>query len=122
MPLSAFTQIHTSNTSLAVNHQGQFPVVTLSFNLAPGMSLGDATKAIQKAEAEIGMPRQRSYRVSGNRSRISEFTFHRAVADRGRDRHRVHRARAFFMRVTFTPSRFFRRCLLQAWAQSWRCC
>jgi multidrug efflux pump len=56
VPLSTFTQIHTSNTSLAVNHQGQFPVVTLSFNLAPGMSLGDATKAIQQAEAEIGMP------------------------------------------------------------------
>jgi multidrug efflux pump len=48
--------MHTSNASLAVNHQGQFPVVTLSFNLAPGKSLGDATKAIDKAEAEIGMP------------------------------------------------------------------
>ncbi len=56
VPLSAFTQVHTSNTSLAVNHQGQFPVVTLSFNLAPGKSLGDATKAIAEAEKEIGLP------------------------------------------------------------------
>jgi len=56
VPLSSFTQIHTANTSLAVNHQGQFPVVTLSFNLAPGASLGDATKAIDEAEKEIGMP------------------------------------------------------------------
>ncbi|HYA22672.1 MAG TPA: multidrug efflux RND transporter permease subunit [Terriglobales bacterium] len=56
VPLSAFTQVHTSPTSLAVNHQGQFPVVTLSFNLAPGKSLGDATKAIDEAEKEIGMP------------------------------------------------------------------
>ncbi|MBV8051225.1 MAG: MdtB/MuxB family multidrug efflux RND transporter permease subunit [Acidobacteriaceae bacterium] len=56
VPLSSFTQIHTSTTSLAVNHQGQFPVVTLSFNLAPGKSLGDATKAIDEAEKEIGMP------------------------------------------------------------------
>ena len=56
VPLSAFTQIHTSSTALAVNHQGQFPVVTLSFNLAPGKSLGDATKAIDEAEKEIGMP------------------------------------------------------------------
>ncbi len=56
VPLSAFTQIHVENTSLAVNHQGQFPVVTLSFNLAPGMSLGDATKAIDEAEQEIKMP------------------------------------------------------------------
>jgi multidrug efflux pump len=56
VPLSAFTQVHTSATSLAVSHQGQFPVVTLSFNLAPRKSLGDATKAIDAAEKEIGMP------------------------------------------------------------------
>jgi multidrug efflux pump len=56
VPLSAFTQVHTTPTSLAVNHQGQFPVVTISFNLAPGKSLGDATQAIDQAEAQIGMP------------------------------------------------------------------
>ena len=56
VPLSAFTHVQTSPTSLAVNHQGQFPVVTLSFNLAPRKSLGDATKAIDRAEKEIGMP------------------------------------------------------------------
>ncbi|HEV2172130.1 MAG TPA: efflux RND transporter permease subunit, partial [Nitrospira sp.] len=46
VPLSAFTHVEQSNASLAINHQGQFPVVTLSFNLAPGVSLGEATKAI----------------------------------------------------------------------------
>jgi len=56
VPLSTFTQVHTTPTSLAVNHQGQFPVVTISFNLAPGKSLGDATKAIDDAEAQIKMP------------------------------------------------------------------
>jgi multidrug efflux pump len=56
VPLSAFTRTQTSNTTLAVNHQGQFPVVTLSFNLAPGKSLGDATKAIAAAEKDINMP------------------------------------------------------------------
>ena len=56
VPISAFTRLNSSNTALAVNHQGQFPVVTLSFNLAPGASLGDATKAIQQAEAEIQLP------------------------------------------------------------------
>jgi multidrug efflux pump len=56
VPLSTFTELHTSNTNLAVNHQGQFPVVTLSFNLAPGASLGDATRAIDEAEKEIGLP------------------------------------------------------------------
>jgi multidrug efflux pump len=56
VPLSAFSHIASTNTALAINHQGQFPVVTLSFNLAPGISLGDATKAIDAAEAAIHMP------------------------------------------------------------------
>jgi multidrug efflux pump len=56
VPISTFTHLQSSNASLAVNHQGQFPVVTLSFNLAPGASLGDATKAIQQAEQDIQLP------------------------------------------------------------------
>src|SRR5579864_2707779 len=56
VPLSAFSRIEQTNTSLAINHQGQFPVVTLSFNLAPGVSLGEATKAIDAAEQDIHMP------------------------------------------------------------------
>jgi multidrug efflux pump len=54
--MTAFTRIQSISTSLAVNHQGQFPVVTLSFNLAPKASLGDATKQIQQAETEIQLP------------------------------------------------------------------
>ncbi|MGA2695495.1 MAG: MdtB/MuxB family multidrug efflux RND transporter permease subunit [Terriglobales bacterium] len=56
VPLSAFTHLETRNSTLAINHQGQFPVVTLSFNLAPGKSLGDATAAIDTAEKEIQIP------------------------------------------------------------------
>ncbi len=56
VPLSAFSHFETSNAPLAINHQGQFPVVTLSFNLAPGASLGEATRVINDAEHEIGMP------------------------------------------------------------------
>jgi len=56
VPISTFTHLSSSSTSLAVNHQGQFPVVTLSFNLAPGASLGQATKAIQQAEKDIELP------------------------------------------------------------------
>jgi multidrug efflux pump len=56
VPISSFTKMQSGSASIAVNHQGQFPVVTLSFNLAPGASLGDATKAIQQAEAEIQLP------------------------------------------------------------------
>ncbi len=56
VPLSAFTHLQSTSAPLAVNHQGQFPVVTLSFNLAPGASLGQATAAIQQAEKEIQLP------------------------------------------------------------------
>ena len=56
VPLSAFTHYGPSNTSLAVNHQGVWPSVTLSFNLAPNVSLGQATQVIESAEQSIGFP------------------------------------------------------------------
>jgi multidrug efflux pump len=56
VPLSTFARFAPSTTPLAVSHQGQFPAVTLSFNLALGASLGDAVTAIQKAEREVGFP------------------------------------------------------------------
>jgi multidrug efflux pump len=56
VPLAAFTHYEPSNTPLAVNHQGQVPSVTISFNLAPGVSLGQATQAIENAQRTIGFP------------------------------------------------------------------
>ncbi len=57
VPLSTFVKVSTGQVSpLAVNHQGQFPAVTLSFNLAPGAALGDAVTAINRAMAQIGAP------------------------------------------------------------------
>ena len=56
VPLSAFTHYEPTATSLAVPHQGQFPAVTLSFNLVPGLALGDAVKAIDAATRKIGLP------------------------------------------------------------------
>jgi multidrug efflux pump len=56
VPLAAFTHYEPSSTPLAVNHQGQLPSVTISFNLAPAISLGEATQAIEKAQRDIGMP------------------------------------------------------------------
>src|SRR5271169_4002113 len=56
VPLSAFTHFESRTAPLSVNHQGQFPVVTISFNLAPNASLGEATKAIDKVQQDIGMP------------------------------------------------------------------
>jgi multidrug efflux pump len=56
VPLSAFTHYETKNTSLAVNHQGQFPAVTISFNLGEGVALGDAVNEIESAVLRIGLP------------------------------------------------------------------
>jgi len=56
VPLSAFTRLETTTAPLAINHQGQFPAVTISFNLAPGVSLGDAVKVIEGVKREIDMP------------------------------------------------------------------
>jgi len=56
VPLSTIVRVETSTAPLAINHQGQFPVVTISFNLAPGASLGDAVQAIETARQELAMP------------------------------------------------------------------
>ncbi|NTW85983.1 MAG: multidrug efflux RND transporter permease subunit [Holophagaceae bacterium] len=56
VPLSAFTTLQRRNTALSVNHQGQLPSVTISFNLPVGVALGDAVTAIDKAQQEIRMP------------------------------------------------------------------
>jgi multidrug efflux pump len=56
VPLSAFTHYETKNTALAVNHQGPFPAVTISFNLAEGVALGDAVTRIQTEVLLLGLP------------------------------------------------------------------
>ena len=56
VPLSAFTHFESGTAPLAINRQGQFPSVTISFNLAPGAALGQATTAIERAQKELGMP------------------------------------------------------------------
>jgi multidrug efflux pump len=56
IPLAAIAHFGPSNASLAVNHQGQFPSITISFNLAPDVSLGQATQAINAAQRELRVP------------------------------------------------------------------
>jgi multidrug efflux pump len=64
-PLGAFTHYEPRATSLEVNHQGQFPSVTTSFNLLPGVALGDAVKSVESAAREMGMPATILGRFSG---------------------------------------------------------
>jgi multidrug efflux pump len=56
VPLSTFTTVKEIRAPLAVNHEGQFPAATISFDLAPGYALGDAVNAIEAAEKQLGMP------------------------------------------------------------------
>jgi hydrophobe/amphiphile efflux-1 (HAE1) family protein len=56
VPLTALTKRRAGPTALSISHQGQFPATTISFNLAPGVALGDAVTAVHRAEQEIGMP------------------------------------------------------------------
>jgi multidrug efflux pump len=65
VPLSAFTRVQRVPEALSINHQGQFPAVTVSFNLAPGAALGGAITAIQKAQKDLNMPASIQYGFQG---------------------------------------------------------
>jgi len=65
VPLTAIARITERASPLVVNHIGQFPAATISFNLAPGASLGDAVDAIQKTQAEIGLPASAQIQFQG---------------------------------------------------------
>ncbi len=56
VPLSTIAHYESRNAALQVNHQGQYPAITLTFNLAPNVALGDAVSALEKASREMGMP------------------------------------------------------------------
>jgi multidrug efflux pump len=63
--LASIASVEERHTPLVINHAGQFPAVTLSFNLAPGASLGEAVAAIERAQAELGMPASIQTRFQG---------------------------------------------------------
>jgi multidrug efflux pump len=65
VPLSSIARVSVGNAMLAINHVGQFPAATVSFNLAPAASLGDAVRAVETAEREIGLPASIQTRFQG---------------------------------------------------------
>jgi multidrug efflux pump len=65
VPLSAFTHIENATEQLSINHQGQFPAVTVSFNLAPDAALGGAITAIEKVQKSLNMPVSVQYGFQG---------------------------------------------------------
>jgi multidrug efflux pump len=78
IPLSAFTRLESTTAPIAINHQGQFPVVTLSFNLAPGASLGAAVDAVNSAKNSLNMPQSLQGQFQG-----SAAAFERSLANEG---------------------------------------
>ena len=71
MPLSAIAHIEQRAAPLLITHFGQFPATTISFNTAPGYSLGAAITAIQQAESEVGLPIELHHRIPRHRGGIS---------------------------------------------------
>ena len=93
IPLSAFARLETRSTALAIDHEGQFPSVTLSFNTAPGVSLGEAISAIDGAAERLVPAAGDARRVPGRRRGVPRIAGVRAAADPRRADHRLHRAR-----------------------------
>jgi multidrug efflux pump len=93
VPLSTLAKIETVNAPLVINHQGQFPVVTVSFNLAPGSSLGAATRAIERARQSLGMPASIQASFQGTARAFRASLAKPAAPDPGGDRDRLHPAR-----------------------------
>jgi multidrug efflux pump len=78
IPLSAFTHLESTTAPISINHQGQFPVVTLSFNLAPGASLGSAVEAVNRASDSLKLPQSIQAQFQG-----SAAAFERSLSNEG---------------------------------------
>ncbi len=93
VPLSAFTRFSSTNALLAINHQGQFPVVTISFNLAPRRLPWRSHKGNQSGGTRHKSSGQHSHQFPGNGGRIPELSVVRALSDSRCAGDRLHRAR-----------------------------
>jgi multidrug efflux pump len=79
-----FAHFEPRNTALSVNHQGLFPSVTISFNLRPGVALGDAEDAINAAASKVGLPPTIQTIYAGTAAAYKDFPGQRAMVDRSR--------------------------------------
>ena len=88
-----FTRVETTTAPLSINHQGQFPVVTFSFNLAPGASLGSAVDGGRAVKQRARLPASIRDRIPGHGAGLSGGARQRAAAHPRRAHHRLHRPR-----------------------------
>ncbi len=107
---SALSRItSTSNTSLSVNHQGIFPSITLSFNLAPGASIGPAVQHIEEARRQLGVPNTVHATFQGTAQAFKDSLANLFLLLLRGSWARFTSFSEFCTRATFTPSRFSRR-------------
>ncbi len=93
VPLGAITQATETTGPLVISRQGQFPAVTVSFNLAPGASLGEAVKAVESATQQMGLPASIQGSFQGTAQAFQASLDQRTSFDPGRARDSLHRAR-----------------------------
>ena len=95
VPLSTLVDSTVTAAPIVINHQGQFPSVTISFNLKPGVALGDAVAAIRQIEQQSGKPAVARHHLPGQRQAFLSSLVGRADPDRrgaGGDLHHPWRA------------------------------
>ena len=93
MPLSAFARIERRLAPLVITHQGLFPATTVSFNLAAGVSLGQAVEALRRTERAIGLPDAVTTELVGAAAEFANSLADENMAAAGGHRHRLYRAR-----------------------------
>jgi len=120
-PLLAVASLEESTTPLAINHQGQFPVVTISFNLAPGVSLGEGVAAVDQAKASLGLPDSIQAKFQGTaqafRASLTNTPLLILAA-----LITVYIVLGVLYESYIHPSRSSRRCPLRGLARSWPSC
>ena len=95
VPLDVITKFKETTGPLIVGHLGQFPAVTLSFNLAPGASLGDAVKAIESTTRKMGLPGSINGEFQGTAQAFQSSLSNEPLVDPGGPDHGVYCARCF---------------------------
>ena len=93
IPLSTFAHVERQLAPLVITHQGLFPSATISFNLPPGVALGQAVDALHRAERAHRLAGRDHHQPRRFRCRIRSIAVEREAAHPGGDRHRLHRAR-----------------------------
>ena len=119
VPLSAFSHFDTTTEALSINHQGQFPSVTVSFNLAPNAALGSAITAIDKTASGMHFPASLQADFQGTAASFKNSLSNEALLILAA-LVTVYIVLGVLYESFIHPSRFFRRCLRRGWARCWR--